>query len=105
MTNTKNNEIDHLLVAFFTAKILNCFQMSRELTLARVLQCANNSNIYNKDDIEINKITGGYSVLSILNELESQFLELINQYPEKITQEIVEDYKNFYNAWVNWRFQ
>jgi hypothetical protein len=103
--NSAAENIDYLAVSLFTVKILNLFQKSKELACNELIKRSNDVDILNYTGDEINKMSFKLADLSVLTELESQFLELVNQHPEKISVYDVYNCENFYKALTEWRFQ
>jgi hypothetical protein len=97
--------MNHIKIALFTSQILNCFSESKEVVSKQLLIFTNQLDFDKLSGDEINSIPSFYSKLAILNNLEFQFLEFINQYPEKISDYEIENYKNFYKSYTEWRFQ
>lgn len=103
--SAQNKKVSHIKIALFTIQILDSFHKAKDRACIALLQQSNHVDADDFSGDEANKMSCVYSKLAILNELESQFLELINQFPEKISDEIIKNYDQFYRAFTEWRFQ
>ena len=102
--------MEYLKMAYFTTQILQQFQNKKKGLRARLIQCSNQDNIDcadsgTLDSSDVIEIANLYSELMLQTHLESQFLEFVNCYPEKITDSDINNCGSFYNQFREWRLK
>ena len=95
--------MESLKLAVFTTQILQCFQETKKRICAEIIQLSNQCNLScNTSDLD--KISYLYSNLILETQLESQFLEFINHYPDMITGNELDNWHLFYIQFRDLRF-
>jgi hypothetical protein len=99
-----------LELAVFTCQILQSFQETKNRNCADLLKLSNQSTSDSSgpdlsDTSDVDKIATLYSELLLQSHLESEFLEFVNHYPDKITDDNLKDWHLFYNQFKHWRFK
>jgi hypothetical protein len=95
--------MESLKLAVFTTQILHCFQETKKRVCAEIIQLSNQHNLLcNTSDLD--KISYLYSELMMETQLESQFLEFVNHYPDKITGNELNNWRLFYIQFRTLRF-
>jgi hypothetical protein len=102
--------MESLELAYFTARILQCFQETKNRNCAELLELSNQPNSdcvvpSLSDTSDIDKIATLYSELLLQSHLESEFLDFVNHYPDKITDDDVNNWRLFYSQFKHWRFR
>lgn len=102
--------MESLELAYFTARILQCFQETKNRNCAELLQLSNQDNknfsvTSLSDTSDVDEIATLYSELLLQSHLESEFLEFVNHYPHKITDNDLKDWRLFYSQFKHWRFR
>ena len=102
--------MEYLKMAYFTTQILQQFQNKKKGLRAKLIQCSNQDNIDcadsgTLDSSDVVEIANLYSELLLQTHLESQFLEFVNCYPEKITDNDINNWDSFYNQFREWRLK
>jgi hypothetical protein len=95
--------MESLKLAVFTTQILQCFQETKKRVCAEIIQLSNQYNL-SCDASDLDKISYLYSELMLETQLESQFLEFVNHYPDKITSNELNNWRIFYTQFRNLRF-
>jgi hypothetical protein len=101
--------MESLKLAVFTTQILHCFQETKKRICAELIQLSNQHNLTFSinalsDTSDLDKISYLYSKLIFETQLESQFLEFVNHYPDEITGNELNNWRLFYIQFRNLRF-
>jgi hypothetical protein len=95
--------MESLKLAVFTTQILHCFQETKKRVCAKIIQLSNQCNL-SCNDSDLDKISYLYSELMLETQMESQFLEFVNRYPDKITSNELNNWHLFYIQFRTLRF-
>jgi hypothetical protein len=95
--------MESLKLAVFTTQILQSFQETKKRICAEIIQLSNQNNL-SCNTSDLNKVSYLYSELMLETQLESQFLEFVNHYPDKITSNELNNWRLFYIQFRNLRF-
>ena len=102
--------MEYLKTAYFVTQILQRFQNKKKILRTSLIQLSNQDNLNcanlgSLDSSDVVEIANLYSELLLQAHLESQFLEFVNCYPEKITENDINDCSSFYNQFREWRLK
>jgi DNA polymerase III delta subunit len=95
--------MESLKLAVFTTQILQCFQETKKRICSEIIQLSNQNNLKCKTS-DLDKISYLYSELMLETQSESQFLEFVNHYPDKITSNELDNWRLFYIQFRDLRF-
>lgn len=90
--------MEQIHLSIFTTRILDCFCQAKKQTCEKIIQLSN------QDVIDLDEISYVYSHLTRLSELEVRFLQFVNSSADKVTNNEIENYKNFYKKFTEGRF-